>query len=196
MKTLAPLMLPFALAGCISFAAKPPKTLLTIAPTAQVPVGRVLTSSSAPTITIGVPSFPQELATLRIPVRSNGAAIAYVKDAQWVEPPARLFARLLSDTVTANTGRVVLSGRQSVIDPGAQLTGELREFSIEVGGATPTAVVVYDASLMRGEEPVFEKQRFEARVPVTGQVTAAASGAALGEAANQVAAQVATWVGN
>ena len=196
MKKLAPLLalafLGLPLAACISFGAKPPPSLLTLNAQSSIAVGETQSSSAARTITIGVPAVPQELATARVPVRSGGTAIAYVKNAQWVENPARLFARLLADTVTARTGRVVLSNRQSLVDPGARLSGELRAFGVDAG--TSEAVVTFDASLMRGEEAVFEKRRFEARVPVS-PIDAAPVGTALNQAANQVAAQVADWVG-
>ncbi len=180
------------LAGCISFGAKPPASYLTLDPAAAITVGEAQSSANAPTITIAVPAVPQELATQRVPVHSGGQAIAYVKDAMWVEQPSRLFARLLADTVTSLTGRVVLSNRQSQLDPGAQLSGELRRFGVD--GATNEAVVTFDASLMRGEASVFEKRRFEARVPVA-VVETVAVGAALNQAANQVASEVADWVG-
>jgi cholesterol transport system auxiliary component len=187
---ILPLM--FALSGCISFGGKPPASYLSLSSTAGVAVGETRSSASAKTITIGVPAMPQELAAGRVPVRSGGVAIAYVKDAFWVEAPNRLFARLLSDTIANKTGRVVLSNRQSMLDPGSQLTGELRTFGVDE--ASGEVVVTYDASLLRGSDPVFEKRRFEARVPVS-PIEAAPVGAALNQAANDVAAQVAEWVG-
>jgi cholesterol transport system auxiliary component len=185
-------LLAASLSGCISFGGKPPKSLLTLTPAATLPVGESQRSNVAATITIAVPSLPQELASSRIPVHSGGTAIAFVKDAQWVERPSQLFQRLLGDTITANTGRLVLSSRQSMLDPGAYLMGELRRFGVEE--ETKEAIVTYDAALVRGPESVVEKRRFEARVPVT-EIEAAPSGAALNQAANQVAAQVAEWVG-
>ncbi|MBX3565599.1 MAG: membrane integrity-associated transporter subunit PqiC [Sphingomonas sp.] len=180
------------LAGCISFGAKPPASYLTLDPAAPVAVGEAQSSANAPTITIAVPAVPQELATQRVPVHAGGQAVAYVKDAMWVEQPSRLFARLLADTITSRTGRVVLSSRQSQLDPGAQLTGELRRFGIDEAGSE--AVVTFDASLMRGTASVFEKRRFEARVPVA-KIETAAVGAALNQAANQVAGEIADWIG-
>jgi len=185
-------LLAASLSGCISFGGKPPKSLLTLTPAATLPVGESQRSNVAATITIAVPSLPQELASSRIPVHSGGTAIAFVKDAQWVERPSQLFQRLLGDTITANTGRLVLSSRQSMLDPGAYLMGELRRFGVEE--ETKEAIVTYDAALIRGPESVVEKRRFEARVPVT-VIEAAPAGAALNQAANQVAAQVAEWVG-
>ena len=180
------------LAGCISFGTKPPSALLTLSPAVELPVGESQRSNVAATITIAVPSLPQELASSRVPVHSGGTAVAFVKDAQWVERPSQLFARLLGDTITAKTGRLVLSSRQSMLDPGAYLMGELRRFGVEE--ETKEAVVTYDAALIRGPETVVERRRFEARVPVA-VIEAAPVGAALNQAANQVAAQVAEWVG-
>lgn len=185
-------LLAAGLSGCISFGAKPPEALLTLEPAASIPVGESQRSNVAATITISVPSVPQELASSRIPVRSGGTAIAYVKDAQWVERPSQLLARLLADTVTVRTGRLVLSSRQSMLDPGAYLMGDLRAFGVDAD--TGEAVVTYDAALVRGPETVVEKRRFEARVPVT-EIKAMPVGAALNQAANQVAAEVADWVG-
>ena len=207
------------LAGCVSFGAKPPPSLLTLTPVAQPAVGqtqrvaiaqpgaavalsaggRTTTLSAAvppvagaASLTIDSVSVPQAIATPRVPVESGGQ-VTYVKGALWVEVPARLFARLVGDTVTARTGRVVLSTAQSYATGSAQLTGELRRFGIDE--ATQSAVVTFDATLIRSSEGgAVEKQRFEARVPVSS-IDAAGAGAGLNDAANQVAAQVADWVG-
>ncbi len=205
--------------ACVSFGAKPPPSLLTLTPTAQPPVGetqrvainspgaavalsaggRTTTLSAAVPATAGsasltIDSFsvPQQIATNRVPVEGGGQ-VTYIKGALWVEPPARGFARLVGDTVTARTGRVVLSTAQSYATGSAQLTGELRRFGIDE--ASTSAVVTFDATLIRSSEGgAVEKQRFEARVPVSSIDTAGA-GAGLNAAANQVAAQVADWVG-
>jgi len=182
----------FPLSACISFGAKPPPSLLTLTAANAVPVGQTQSSATSPTITVMVPTVGGALATQRVPVAKDETAIAYVKDALWVEPPARLFARLVADTVTAKTGRVVLSTAQSFADPGARLSGELRQFG--VGAGSNQAVVVYDASLMRNQGHVVEKRRFMATAPLAS-VDAANVGVALNQAANQVASDVADWVG-
>lgn len=184
-------LLALPLAACISFGAEPPPSLLTLTPTSPVAVGQSQTASADRSITITVPVVPQEISTPRVPVQATATTVAYVKDAQWVEPPARLFARLMSDTITARTGRIVLDPGQFTLNPGVRLTGELRQFGMDA--ATSSAVVVYDAALARGENQV-EKRRFEARVPV-GAIDAASVGPALNQAANQVAADVAGWIG-
>lgn len=192
MKRLAILLAALPLAGCISFGAKAPPSLLDLTATEQVGPGQQQDAASAKTIAITVPVVPQALSTARVPVQSTPTSVAYVKDAQWVEAPQRLFARLLSDTVGARTGRVVLGAAQSFGDPGARLGGELRNFGIDA--ASSSAIVTFDASLVRGEGDKVEKQRFEARVPVA-RIDAVSSGQALNKGANQVAAQVADWVG-
>lgn len=189
------------LSGCISFGAEPPSSLLTLTAASPIAIGETSSSASAKSITIAVPVVPQELAVARIPVRSGETSVAYLKDAQWVEAPNRLFARLLSDTIAARTGRVVLSLRQSFADPGARLGGELRHFGVDA--TSSEAVVTFDATLSRDipatasgtrVSATFEKRRFEARVSLA-EVTPAATGPALNDAANQVAVQVADWVG-
>ena len=178
-----------ALAAC-SFGSKPPPVLMRLTPDAPAPAG-ARTAATAQAITVVAPSVPQELMTMRVPVRS-GTQVAYVPKAQWVEMPSAMFARLVSETIAAKTGRVVLDPHQFSFDPGQRLTGTLQEFGIEEAGNQ--AVVVYDAVLARGADRV-ETRRFEARVPLSGAIDPAGATIALNRAANDVAAQVAAWVG-
>ena len=113
------------------------------------------------------------------------------RNAQWAEPPASLFARLVADTLTARARMVVLSSIESVGDPSASLSGELRMFGIDA--TAREAVVTYDASLSRAGAASVEKRRFEARAPVAA-IDATSAATALNQAANQVAGQVAQWV--
>lgn len=199
---LAPVLLAaLPLGGCIKFGAEPPPSLLKLEAAAAMPTGQTVSSASTRSITIAIPSVPQELAVTRVPVRSGDTAVAYLKDAQWVDAPNRMFAQVLGDTISVRTGRVVLNLRQSLSDPGARLGGELRQFGIDAD--SNAAVVVYEATLVRdrpagvdGVRPAltFEKRRFEARVPMV-QLAPAEAGAALNQAANQVAGEVADWVG-
>lgn len=187
---LAPTLLaPVLLAGCISFGAKPPKALLTLTAATPVAVGPVQSTAGGRSMVVQVPVTPASLATQRVPVQSTPTTLAYVKDAAWAEPPARLFQRLLGDTLTAG-GTVVVAGVQSIDSPAGNLGGELRQFGFDA--ASRSAVVTYDAVLTRGGRTAVEKRRFEARVPVAA-IDAATAGPALNDAANQVAAQVAGW---
>jgi cholesterol transport system auxiliary component len=183
------LALALALSGCISFGEKPPERLLRLTAAQSVAPGTTQTVAGGEAITVIPPSTPAELANNRVPVRSGATGVAYVKDAQWVEPPARLFQRLLGEVISARTGRPVLSGRQFVLDPGTRVTGQLHAFGIDE--ASSSAVVTFDAAVARGT--IVQTRRFEARVPVAA-IEAQAVGAALNQAANQVAAEVADWL--
>ncbi len=184
-------LLPLPLAGCISFGAKPPPSLLTLTSATPVAAGTAQATPGANSITIAVPSVPQEIATLRVPVRATPTTVAYLKDAQWVEPPNRQFARLLSDAVTTRTGRVVV-GNRMFGEPGATMTGELRSFGVDAPSSS--VLVTFDAALFRASGSPLEKRRFEASVAVAA-VTTGEVGVALNQAANQVAGEVADWVG-
>jgi cholesterol transport system auxiliary component len=187
---LSVLLPALALGGCLSFGEKPPESLLTLTPTATVQPGTTQTAS-AESVTIQVPSVPQEIAALRVPVRSSETTVAYLKDARWVEPPNRQFARVLSDTVSARTGRAIV-GTRMFGEAGVTLGGELRSFGVDA--TSSSAVVTFDATLMRRAGAALEKRRFEARVPVA-VIEATAVATALNQAANQVAGEVADWVG-
>lgn len=179
-----------ALSGCFSFGGDTPDTLMRLSAEAtRGPSARAAPNEQA--ITVVVPAVSQELETVRVPVRTGATAVAYLKDAQWVDDPGALFARLVGETISATTGRVVLDPRQFTFDPGQRLTGTLHTFGLDAD--TMEAVVVYDAAIARGADGV-ETRRFEARVPVAA-IDAASAPAALNRAANQVAAEVAAWVG-
>ena len=113
MKTVVALVGVALLAGCVSLGPKAPRALLTLTPTETTPAGTTRTADSGDTITVLTPVVPAAIATARIPVYDGRSELAYVKDAAWNEPPARLFQRLLSETVAVRTGRVVLDFRQS-----------------------------------------------------------------------------------
>lgn len=188
-RPLIAIALAAALSGCISFGEKPPERLLRLTSSQSVPVGATQSVGPGEAISVFPPAVPAELANNRVPVRSGATEIAYVKDAQWVEPPARLFQRLLAEVITARTGRPVLSARQFMMDPGTRLSGQLQSFGVDE--ASGAAVVTYDAAMIRGA--TVQTRRFEARVPVS-PIEAAPVGAALNQAANQVAGEVADWL--
>lgn len=178
------------LSGCISFGAKPPKQLLSLTPAQTVAPGAAQNVGAGEAITVLWPSVSTELATARVPVQATPTAVAYLKDAQWVEAPNRLFARLLGETIEARTGRPVLSGRQFAFDPGMRVSGQLLKFGVDA--ATSSAVVTFDAAVVRSGNNI-QTRRFEARVPVA-EIKAEPVGVALNQAANQVAAEVADWI--
>lgn len=183
--------LAIALSGCVSLGGKPPASLLNLTSVASMPANDTRTAQAGEAITIDVPVVPQALASNRVLVMDGATALAYVKDAAWVEPPAKLFQRLVSETVAAKTGRVVLDPRQFALDPGTQVTGMLRAFGIDSGGGQ--AVVIYDAAISNDNGKSVRTRRFEARVAV-GKIEAGTVGRALNSAANKVAEDLAGWI--
>lgn len=176
-----------ALSGC--FGGRTPTELWTLTPASVRAAQAPRTAGQGEALTVVEPTVPQELRTNRIPVRTAGGTVQYLRDAHWVENPSALFGRLLSETIAAG-GRVVLDPRQYTHDPGTRLTGQLQSFGLDE--ARMEAVVVYDAAISRGTG--ITTNRFEARIPVAA-ADAASVGPALNQAANRVAAEVAAWVG-
>ncbi|MGB3317582.1 MAG: ABC-type transport auxiliary lipoprotein family protein [Sphingopyxis granuli] len=182
------------LSGCVSFGGKVPPFLLTLDADAAPAAGEARTASDAATLTILIPAAPQKLRTTRIPVQQDDASVAYVKDAQWVEAPQRLFQRLLSETVAARTNRVVIDEGQYLTAPGEQLAGQLMEFGVDA--RSNEAIVVYQAMRVGAGGKTVTQRRFEAREPVGGRIEAKPVGEALTRAANKVASDVAGWLGD
>lgn len=182
------------LSGCVSFGGKVPPFLLTLDADAAPAAGEARTASDAATLTILIPAAPQKLRTTRIPVQQDDASVAYVKDAQWVEAPQRLFQRLLSETVAARTNRVVIDEGQYLTAPGEQLAGQLMEFGVDA--RSNEAIVVYQAMRVGAGGKTVTQRRFEAREPIGGRIEAKPVGEALTRAANKVASDVAGWLGD
>jgi cholesterol transport system auxiliary component len=182
-----------ALGGCalLGGGPKPPPWLMTLAPSAPAPASVVRSANAGEAVTIEVPVIPKELRSVRVPAQSGETAIAYIKGLQWVDTPDRLFQDLLAETVLRTTNRVVIDPRQSRLDPGLVVTGQLSRFGYEAG--TGTVLVRYDAALSAAGGTRVETRRFEGRAPADG--TAATVGPALNQAANQVALEVASWIG-
>jgi cholesterol transport system auxiliary component len=180
------------LAGCsLGLSGKAPPFLLTLSSVETRGADAGVTVAPVDAISILTPLAPQVIATNRLPVSSGETTIAYIKDAVWVEPPAKLFQRLLAETVRAKTGRIVLDQRQLGADSGTMLSGQLLQFGVDEQSSR--AVIIYDATLSGGKVRTVQNRRFEARVPVS-TIDARSAGAALNRGANQIAGEVATWI--
>lgn len=180
-----------ALSGCFG-GAKVPDTLMTLNAAQARTAATTRSAAEGEAITVVVPTVPRELQTLRVPVHETELGVSYLKNAQWVEMPANLFARVLTETIGATTGRVVLDPKQFSFDPGQRLTGTLQRFGLDA--QRMEVVAQYDAVLARKGGGVLSR-RFESRVPV-GAADGASVAPALNQAANQLAADVAAWVGS
>jgi cholesterol transport system auxiliary component len=180
-----------ALTGCLSLGPKTPKQLLNLTAASAAPAGASASGTSDKALTVLGIRAPQELDVTRVPVRINGSSLAYLKDADWVEKPARLFAGLLSETIRAKGNRLVVTGSDVEYSAATKLSGTLSAMDYDAGQGA--AVVRFDAVLQNGEGQI-RTQRFESVVPGV-PAEAGAVGQALNRAANEVAAQVAEWVG-
>lgn len=189
----APVSAAVLLAGCVSIGSggEPPEQLLTLTSSAMAPAGTASQGALAGAMSVTEPSVPQHLNLTRVPVQVDGTSLAYLKDAVWVEKPARLFQRVVSETIRARGTRMVVGGGELDYAPQTQLAGELS--AMDYDAASGDVVVRYDAVLrLPGGE--VRTRRFESRVRAAAP-DAISVAPALNQAANEVAAQVADWVG-
>lgn len=180
-----------ALSGCVRLSgAKVPETLLNLTAQKTAAAGAWARGNYDEAVVVLEPQVDQRLNVTRVPVQVDEANVAYVRNAVWVERPARLFQHLLAETIRANGGgRLVVES-----DPGAsglRVSGRLLDMGYDA--RTKSVVVRYDAVVERTGGTV-ETTRFEAVVPNV-KADADQVGVALNKAANDVAAQVAAWIG-
>lgn len=181
----------FALSGCVSFGEDPPPTLFTLTAASTAPAGQAASGTVGDALTVMVPDAPQRLDVVRVPVQVDDATVAYLKDAMWVEKPARLFGNLLAETIRAKQTRFVIEGPDIRYAAATKLSGQL----LDMGYDAPTrrVVVRFDALLQQPGGQILTR-RFEAEVDGV-EAEASEVAPALNEAANRVAAEVAEWVG-
>lgn len=182
-----------ALAGCISLGGEPPESLITLNSSASAPVGlgaQAGTENSAGPIRVLTPETPAKLDVLRVPVAVNETEIAYLQEAFWVEKPARLFRRLLGETLRARGNALVLDSDDTPTFAEQTLRGTLLEMGYDASNSS--VLVRYDA-VRTNSEGLVQTRRFEASedgvLPETASV-----GPALNRAANTVAGEVAAWI--
>lgn len=192
LRLAAPVLLVLGLGGCISLGGPPPESLLTLSATSPAPAGSgAAASAERAVIAVLALDAPAKLDVLRVPVAVSDTEIAYLKDAIWVEKPARLFRHLLGETLRAKSGdkALVLDGDETV----ALATTSLRGTLVDMGydASSSSVVVRYDAIRLDANGNATTR-RFEAResgVPAEAR----AVGAAINRAANTVASDVAVW---
>lgn len=179
------------LGGCINFGGDTPERLFTLTPLAVAPAGSGTTGAATAALAVLEPQAPQRLTVTRVPVTVDDSSIAYLKDAVWVERPARLFQRLLAETIRARGNRLVLSADDLQYAAETKLSGHLVDFGYDA--ATGSVVARFDAVLQQPDGQVLTR-RFESVQPGIA-AEAEAVGPALNRAANQIAGEVADWVG-
>lgn len=180
------------LSGCISIGGggDPPDQLFTLTSSATVAAGAMAEGNLAGALAVTEPAVPQHLDVTRVPVQVSATSLAYLQDAFWVEKPARLFQRVLAETIRARGDRLVVSSGELEYGAQTQLDGEL--LAMDYDAQRSRVIVRYDA-VLRLPDGAIRTRRFESEV--TGvPPEATAVGPALNRAANEVAAQVAHWV--
>ncbi|MHA7819261.1 MAG: ABC-type transport auxiliary lipoprotein family protein [Erythrobacter sp.] len=193
MKLLAVVAASLALTGCISLSQDPPESLLTLTSSASAPAGSGASAGPDGTsnaIAVLTPEVPAKLDVMRVPVQVSDTKIAYLQDAVWVERPARLFRRLLGETLRTRGAELVLDTDDTPTLASRYLRGTLIEMTYDA--PSQSAVVRYDAVYTRGDG-VTVSRRFEASESGVPAETAFV-GPALNRAANEVAGEVADWV--
>lgn len=190
MRAAAALLLVALAGGCLG-GGSTPERLFTLQPLQTRDPGEVRRADQGEVLTVLTPSIERSANTTRIPVYVTTNSIQYLQDAVWAEQPAPAFRRLLSETVAARTGRLVLDPALYTQVQGAVVSGEILRFGFDP--VRNEAVVEFEATVTRAQTSV-ASNRFEARVPVT-QPIAAEVAPALNQAANRVAEQVADWIG-
>ncbi len=179
------------LAGCVSFGSEPPPSLLTLTPDSAIAAGTSRSGAVASAIIVDMPATQRKLDNLRVPVQIDDSSIAYLKEAVWVDRPSRLFRTLLSETIAARSGRLVLDKVEISGQSSARISGTLVDFGYDARSAE--AVVTFDAIRRSGAGEV-EKRRFQVRESVAAP-EAAPVGTALNIAANKVAVEISDWIG-
>jgi len=176
--------------ACVNLGAgKAPAQLYTLSAAAHAPAGAQFTAHAADTLVVEEPDTDRGLATARMAVQVGPTAIAYLKDAYWVERPARLLRNLLAESLRASGKRVVQLDEDGGVG-GTRLGGRL--LAIGYDAHAHAALIRYDATLGDGKGGIVMR-RFEVSEP-----DVAANGndvaQALNTAANTLATQVAQWV--
>ncbi len=179
---LSVLALALALPGCISLGGEPPES---------APAGPGAAAGTAQPVIAVLPfDTPAKLDVLRVPVTVSDTELAYLQEAFWVEKPARLFQRVVGETIRARGEAMVVDGNDTAALATLTLQGTLIDMGYDA--QTSEAVVRFDAVRIASDGAVTTR-RFEAR---ESGVTADARsvGAGLNAAANRVAGEVAAWV--
>jgi cholesterol transport system auxiliary component len=191
LRLMAAVSLALVLAGCVSLGKEPPETLFNLTPARLAATGSGGSGTAREAISVLEPEASARIDVLRVPVQVNDASVAYLQNAQWVEKPARLFTRLLEESIRTNTSRLVVDGSDAEYAAATKLSGQLLEMGYDV--ATGSVVVRYNAVLALPDGQI-RTRRFENRISGI-PASAPAVAPALNQAANQVASEVAEWVG-
>lgn len=145
------------------------------------------------TIVVEAPLPAAALRTLRIPVVTGDTSLAWLKDAQWLEPPARQFQGLLLDMLATQPGLAALDARLHSGPAQLRLAGSLDSLGVDVRDPSrPVARVRYTAVLSGARGALVATAPFEAARPVD-PASPESVVRGLSEAAQEAARAAARW---
>jgi cholesterol transport system auxiliary component len=145
------------------------------------------------TVVVEAPLPAASLRTLRIPVVTGDTSLAWLKDAQWLEPPARQFQGLLLDMLSAQPGLAALDARLHSGPAQLRLAGSLDSLGVDVRNpARPVARVRYTAVLSGARGVLVATAPFDAARPVD-PASPESVVRGLSEAAQEAARAAALW---
>ncbi len=178
------------LSSCVSFGGEAPVSMLTLSADATLPSGSGNSGMAKDALVVLAPDVPRKLDTNRVPVQIDPGNVAYLKDSLWTDKPAILIKQILTETIAAKNGSLILSEVEAAGKAETYLSGQLSEFGIDE--SSMEAVAVFDAVRLRKGQPI-EKKRFEARESVS-RIEPRQAGAALNMVANKLSTEVANWL--
>jgi cholesterol transport system auxiliary component len=180
--------------GCVNLGGgKPPESLLTLNALAAPPAGSGAAAgreTQGRAILVQLPDTPAKLDVLRLPVTVSDTELAYLEETYWVEKPARLFRRLVGETLRGRGQALVIDNDDTPVLADVTLRGTLLDMDYDPRSSS--VVVRFDAVRTEAGGKATSR-RFEARE--SGVLARSdAVGPAMNRAANAVATQVADWL--
>lgn len=178
------------LGACVSLGSKAPAQLISLSAESPAPVGAIGQGKLSDAVVILDPTTDRRLDVQRVAVQVDDVNVAYLKDAAWVERPARQFRQLLAEVIRAKGKRLVLEENDELIGAKLVLSSRLNDMGYD---ARSQSVIVRLDAVRQQADGTMISQRFESRIsgiPPKNELIAPA----LNRAANDVARQVADWV--
>ena len=162
------------------------------------PEGSVQRAMPSPLL-VTPPETIAELRPPRIAVFTSLTGVAYLPNARWVDPPARLMTRLLEDRLQDASTGIVITPRQFEVGYNYLLNSRLTGFNLDVRDGTHFARVELEASLITAptasapDQEIVGVQRFSATRQLSSLDPLSVT-ENLNAAANDVATQLANWL--
>lgn len=141
------------------------------------------------------PEAVAELRSPRMAVRTSPTGIEYLARARWVDPPARLFSKLLEEQLRFAADGQVLSFRQIDAPFAYRLNSRLIDFHVDVSDKdNPRARVSLYLTLLTAPNPrVVSVTRVDVAAPLASTRPDAVA-VTMNELANAAARQIADWL--